>query len=66
MSSLNRKARKVGGSFEHTGTIVAEFTTTRGDKRIVLEFDNPVSGMLHIYRPDQVEIIYLHNQLLDR
>ena len=57
MNSLNKKAGKVGGSFEHTGTIVAEFTTTRGDKRVVLEFDNPVSGMLHIYRPDQLNLI---------
>lgn len=51
------RVRKVGGSFQHTGIVVAQFLTTRGEKRIVLEFDAPVDGMLHIYRPDQVELI---------
>jgi hypothetical protein len=50
-----RHVRKVGGSFQHTGTVVAEFQTTAGEPRIVLEFDAPVAGMLHVYRPDQVE-----------
>lgn len=50
-----RKVRKIGGSFQHTGLVVAEFMTTSGERRIVLEFDAPVDGMLHIYRPDQVE-----------
>ena len=50
-----RHVRKVGGSFQHTGTVVAEFRTTAGEPRIVLEFDAPVAGMLHVYRPDQVE-----------
>jgi hypothetical protein len=49
------KAAKIGGSFQHTGTVVAEFTTTAGEKRVVLEFDAPTKGMLHIYRPDQIE-----------
>lgn len=49
------RVRKVGGSFQHTGVVVAVFSTTRGETRIVLEFDDPVGGMLHIYRPDQVE-----------
>lgn len=52
-----RHVRKVGGSFQHTGTVVAEFKTTAGEPRIVLEFDAPVAGMLHVYRPDQVEDI---------
>ena len=52
-----RRVRKKGGSFQHTGVVVAEFETTAGAKRIVLEFDPPVDGMLHIYRPDQVEDI---------
>ena len=52
-----RKALKDGGSFQHTGTIVAEFKTTAGEDRIVLEFDEPVEGMLHIYRPDQVKLL---------
>lgn len=50
-----RHVRKVGGSFQHTGTVVAEFKTLAGEPRIVLEFDAPVAGMLHVYRPDQVE-----------
>lgn len=51
----HQRARKVGGSFQHTGTIVSEFKTVAGEARVVLEFDAPVTGMLHIYRPDQVE-----------
>ena len=50
-----RHVRKIGGSFQHTGTVVAEFKTLAGEPRIVLEFDAPVAGMLHVYRPDQVE-----------
>jgi hypothetical protein len=49
------KVIKVGGSFQHTGTLVAVFQTTAGTERVVIEFDNPVSGMLHVYRPDQVK-----------
>ena len=56
MSLLNEQVIKVGGSFQHTGTVVAEFKTTASEPRIVLEFDEPVKGMLHVYRPDQVEI----------
>ena len=54
---LGKRVKKVGGSFQHTGVVVAEFTTTAGEPRIVLEFDAPVDGMLHIYRPDQVEVV---------
>lgn len=54
---VRRRAVKDGGSFQHTGTIVAEFKTTAGEDRIVLEFDEPVKGMLHIYRPDQVKLL---------
>lgn len=52
-----QRVRKVGGSFQHTGTIVAAFFTTAGQPRIVLEFDAPTAGMLHIYRLDQVELL---------
>ncbi|MCO5763756.1 MAG: hypothetical protein NHG36_20020 [Chromatiaceae bacterium] len=31
--------------------------TTAGEPRLVLEFDAPVAGMLHVYRPDQVELL---------
>ena len=54
---IGKRVRKVGGSFQHTGVVVAEFVTTAGEPRIVLEFDAPVAGMLHVYRPDQVEVI---------
>jgi hypothetical protein len=54
MLKVNDKVEKIGGSFQHFGTVVAIFTTTLGQERIVLEFDKPVAGMLHIYRPDQV------------
>lgn len=54
---IGKRVRKSGGSFQHTGVVVAEFTTTTGEPRIVLEFDAPVAGMLHVYRPDQVEVI---------
>lgn len=54
---IGKPVKKVGGSFQHTGVVVAEFTTTAGEPRIVLEFDAPVAGMLHVYRPDQVEVI---------
>ena len=49
------RVRKTGGSYQHTGTVVSEFRTLAGEQRIALEFDAPVAGMLHIYRPDQVE-----------
>ena len=54
---VGKRVRKVGGSFQHTGVVVAEFHTTAGQLRIVPEFDAPVDGMLHIYRPDQVEVM---------
>ena len=54
---LGKRVKKIGGSFQHTGVVVAEFTTTAGEPRIVLEFDAPVAEMLHIYRPYQVEVV---------
>lgn len=57
MTLMLKRVRKLGGSFQHTGTVVAEFLTLAGEVRIVLEFDYPTEGMLHIYRPDQVEVI---------
>ena len=55
------RVRKIGGSFQHTGVVVAYFFTSGGEPRIVLEFDAPVAGMLHIYRPDQVEVLLAPN-----
>lgn len=57
MIKIGDPVRKIGGSFQHTGTVVSVFKTTAGEDRIVLEFDTPVNGMLHIYRVDQVEKI---------
>jgi len=54
---LYKRVRKIGGSFQHTGRVVTVFHTTNKEVRIVVEFDPPVQGMLHIYRPDQVEKI---------
>jgi len=51
------RARKVGGSYQYTGTVVAEFLTTTKQPRIVLEFDAPVQGLLHIFNRNQVEEI---------
>lgn len=55
--SVGQRVRKSSGEFQHTGTIVAAFTTTTGKPRVVLEFDAPVAGMLHVYRPDQLKAI---------
>ena len=57
MSLLGKHVMKMGGSFQHHGYVVSEFTTMAGEPRIVLEFAYPVDGMLHIYRPDQVRVI---------
>lgn len=65
MSLLNKWVRKSGGSFQHTGTVVAEFFTLAGEPRIVLEFDHPVAGMLHVYRPDQVELVNPDEDICD-
>ena len=54
---IGKRVKKIGGSFQHTGVVVAEFTTTAGEPRIVLEFDAPVAGMLHVYQPYQVKVI---------
>lgn len=48
------RARKVGGSYQATGWIVAAFKTRAGDLRYVFEFDQP-AGMLHIFGPAQLE-----------
>lgn len=48
------RARKVSGNYQANGTIVADFKTLAGKRRLVFEFDTPV-GMLHIFDPGQVE-----------
>lgn len=49
-----RRARKVGGSYQATGTVVSRFKTLAGRDRVVFEFDSP-AGMLHIFDEGQLE-----------
>jgi len=48
------RARKVGGSYQAAGTVVAQFKTLTGKDRVVFEFDEP-AGMLHIFDVAQIE-----------
>lgn len=54
-SVLRKRARKIGGSFQADGNIVADFKNMAGERRLVLEFA-AYPGMLHIYNPNQIEI----------
>ena len=54
---VGKRVRKIGGSYQHTGTVRVEFWTSKLQHRLVVEFDPPVQGMLHILRPDQLEVI---------
>jgi len=49
-----KRARKVGGSYQASGTVVSTFQTLAGETRHVFEFDEP-KGMLHIFSPAQIE-----------
>jgi dCMP deaminase len=49
----NWPASKVGGSYQAAGTIISEFNTKAGNKRVVFEFDD-YPGMLHIFTPKQI------------
>jgi len=51
-----RKAKKVGGSYQADGWVVAEFYTRKGSLRYVFEFETP-AGMLHIFGPEQVVFV---------
>lgn len=47
---------KVTG-YRWPGVIVADFVTTDGKRRLVVECDVPeVSGALHIYAPEQIAV----------
>ncbi|MBK8184873.1 MAG: hypothetical protein IPK63_19105 [Candidatus Competibacteraceae bacterium] len=48
------RARKVGGSYQATGTILAIFITRDEEQRFVFDFDEP-PGLLHIFGPAQIE-----------
>lgn len=58
---LPYKARKIGGSYEAEGHVVAEFKTLAGNLRVVFEFDNP-PGLLHIFNFDQIVSLTLNKQ----
>ena len=53
---VGSRFRKVGGSYQANGTIVAAFKTRSGHQRYVFEFDNP-AGMLHIFNHEQIKRI---------
>ena len=48
------RVRKVGGSYQANGTVVAAFKTRAGKQRYVFEFDE-FAGMLHIFNHEQLE-----------
>lgn len=48
--------RKVGGSYEAQGLVVADFHTSSGERRVVFEFSSP-PGMLHIFNLKQLELV---------
>lgn len=48
------RARKIGGSYQANGTIVAVFKTLAGKERVVFEFSEP-NGLLHIFNINQIE-----------
>jgi hypothetical protein len=50
---LNDKVKKPKG-YSFDGIIVAIFTTTKGEIRIVAELEN--NGMLHIFNENQLEL----------
>ncbi|TXH44394.1 MAG: hypothetical protein E6Q97_32770 [Desulfurellales bacterium] len=52
--SVGDRARKVGGSYQANGTVVAAFKTLLGKQRYVFEFDE-FAGMLHIFNHEQLE-----------
>lgn len=52
---LGHRVKKVKG-YPFPGVIVAKFYTLAGKERFVVECDVPeVSGILHIYSPEQLE-----------
>ena len=52
--SVGDRARKVGGSYQANGTVVAAFKTLLGKQRYVFELDE-FAGMLHIFNHEQLE-----------
>jgi hypothetical protein len=53
---IGSKVHKAKG-YRWPGVIVADFLTTEGKRRLVVECTVPeVEGALHIYNPEQLEI----------
>jgi hypothetical protein len=50
---MKKPAVKIGGSYQAEGFVVAEFTTTAGERRVVFEF-TVIPGMLHIFNLNQI------------
>lgn len=53
---VDEHVRKVGGSYQATGTIKAAFLADDGTARYVFRFDDP-PGLLHIYNDGNIEKI---------
>lgn len=51
---VEENVRKVGGSYQATGTIKAAFSADDGTARYVFRFDHP-PGLLHIFNDGQLE-----------
>ena len=52
---IGDKVQKTKG-YQWPGTIVADFTNLKGQRRLVVECTVPeVAGALHIYNPEQLE-----------
>lgn len=62
---VESRARKVGGSYEATGTIRAAFKTRNGQQRYVFDFDEP-PGLLHIFNHEQLEEIMASNSYCEK
>lgn len=51
---VGQRVKKVGGSYEATGTIRARFWTRYAQERYVMDFDTP-EGLLHIFGANNLE-----------
>lgn len=57
MIAIGTKVQKVKG-YRWPGVVVAAFETTAGKLRYVVECTVPeVTGALHIYSPEQIEVV---------
>ncbi|WP_316200865.1 MULTISPECIES: hypothetical protein [unclassified Bradyrhizobium] len=53
--NVGDKVEKVKG-YKWPGVIVADFETSKGERRLVVECTVPeVAGALHIYNPEQLQ-----------